>query len=292
MKKVDREIMNTLEAFDLTGSAHSAAALAGCDPKTVRHWVARRDRGLPVGGPGRRERLIDPFLDKVEEWVDRSQAPGPRGLVHERLVAVGFDRDERTTRRGRRRQGQLAGRASAHLPAGDHRAGHVVPVRLGSWAAGAIRGRSVAGDAAVLPVAGVVTVPGGHPDLGPNPAHPAGRPACARPKFRGILMIRLDDSVVRAVDATGTRQCCVVPCRVPRESSAGRPASAARRSGDPGRREVRVGLSRRVIVFGFPRVLVDNGHDHTVAGEDRDRGGVDDAGGQRWDRVWTSVLPG
>ena len=99
MKKDDREIMNVLEAFDLTGSAHSAARLAGCDPKTVRHWVAARDRGLPVGGPGRRQRLIDPFLDKVEEWVDRSKGHVRADVVHERLVAVGFDGDERTTRR-------------------------------------------------------------------------------------------------------------------------------------------------------------------------------------------------
>jgi hypothetical protein len=51
VRKDDREIMGILEAFDLTGSAHSAAQLVGCDPKTVRHWVARRDRGLPVA-PG------------------------------------------------------------------------------------------------------------------------------------------------------------------------------------------------------------------------------------------------
>jgi transposase len=99
VKKDDREIMNILEAFDLTGSAHSAARLAGCDPKTVRHWVAARDRGLPVGGPGRRERLIDPFLDKVEEWVDRSHGHVRADVVHQRLVAVGFAGDERTTRR-------------------------------------------------------------------------------------------------------------------------------------------------------------------------------------------------
>jgi hypothetical protein len=99
VKKDDREIMNILEAFDLTGCAHSAARLAGCDPKTVRHWVAARDLGLPVGGPGRRERLIDPFLDKVEEWVDRSKGHVRADKVHERLVAVGFGGDERTTRR-------------------------------------------------------------------------------------------------------------------------------------------------------------------------------------------------
>jgi transposase len=99
VKKDDREIVNILEAFDLTGCAHSAAELAGCDPKTVRHWVDRRDRGLPLGGPARRERLIDPFLAKVEEWVDRSKGRVRADVVHERLVAVGFAGDERTTRR-------------------------------------------------------------------------------------------------------------------------------------------------------------------------------------------------
>jgi transposase len=99
VKKDDREIMEILEAFDLTGSAHSAAQLAGCDPKTVRHWVTQRDRGLPVTGPARRARLIDPYLAKVEEWVDRSSGRVRADVVHERLVAVGFGGDERTTRR-------------------------------------------------------------------------------------------------------------------------------------------------------------------------------------------------
>jgi hypothetical protein len=99
VKKDDREIMEILEAFDLTGNAHSAAQLVGCDPKTVRRWVAQRDWGLPVGGPARRPRLIDPYLAKVEEWVDRSHGKVRADVVHERLVAVGFGGDERTTRR-------------------------------------------------------------------------------------------------------------------------------------------------------------------------------------------------
>jgi hypothetical protein len=118
VKKDDREIMNILEAFDLTGSAHSAARLAGCDPKTVRHWVACRDRGLPVGGPARRERLIDPFLGKVEEWVDRSKGHVRADVVHERLVVVGFDGDERTTRRAvaEAKSRWRAGRARTYRP--------------------------------------------------------------------------------------------------------------------------------------------------------------------------------
>ena len=45
MKKSDREIMEILEAFEKTRCAHSAAALAGVDPKTVRRYVAAREAG-------------------------------------------------------------------------------------------------------------------------------------------------------------------------------------------------------------------------------------------------------
>src|SRR5258706_14638716 len=52
VKKDDREIMEILEAFDLTGCVHSAAQLVGGDPKTVRRWGDSRDRGGPAAGPG------------------------------------------------------------------------------------------------------------------------------------------------------------------------------------------------------------------------------------------------
>ena len=42
MKKAE-EVMEILEAFDLTGSLRAAAELCGCDHKTVAHWVAVRD---------------------------------------------------------------------------------------------------------------------------------------------------------------------------------------------------------------------------------------------------------
>ena len=99
MKKSDREIMEILEAFDATGCAHSAAGIAGVDPKTVRRYVEARDGGRPVTGPVRRPRIIDVHLAKIEEWVDRSQGKVRADVVHERLVAVGFTGDERTTRR-------------------------------------------------------------------------------------------------------------------------------------------------------------------------------------------------
>ena len=35
--------MEILEAYDLTGSLRAAAKLAGCDHKTVAHWVTQRE---------------------------------------------------------------------------------------------------------------------------------------------------------------------------------------------------------------------------------------------------------
>lgn len=99
MSKSDREIMEILEAFDLTGCAWSAAQLAGCDPKTVTHYVQKRDAGVDPLQRDRRPRLIDPFLAKVEELVDRSHGKIRADRVHERLQIMGFGGDERTTRR-------------------------------------------------------------------------------------------------------------------------------------------------------------------------------------------------
>ncbi len=45
MTKSGREIMEIFEAFDLTGTAWSAAQLAGCDAKTVARYVAVREAG-------------------------------------------------------------------------------------------------------------------------------------------------------------------------------------------------------------------------------------------------------
>ncbi len=43
--KSDEEIMEILEAFDLTHSFRDAAELAGCDHHTVARLVGRRERG-------------------------------------------------------------------------------------------------------------------------------------------------------------------------------------------------------------------------------------------------------
>jgi hypothetical protein len=75
--KSDREIMEILESYDLTGCAHSAAQLAGCDAKTVQRYVALRDAGGGnpfVRAAAARPKLIDGFLPKVEELVEASKA--------------------------------------------------------------------------------------------------------------------------------------------------------------------------------------------------------------------------
>jgi transposase len=97
--KSDREIMEILEAYDLTRCAYSAGQLAGCDPKTVQRYVALRDAGGDPFTRAARPKMIDPFLPKIEELVDRSQARIRADVVHRRLAAIGFAGTERTTRR-------------------------------------------------------------------------------------------------------------------------------------------------------------------------------------------------
>lgn len=99
MKMTDREIIEILVAYDATESVYSAARIVGCDPKTVRRYVAARDAGRPVTGPSRRSRLADAYAEKIEEWVDRSEGHLSAVRAHERLVRMGFTGSERTTRR-------------------------------------------------------------------------------------------------------------------------------------------------------------------------------------------------
>ena len=99
MTKSDREVMEILEAYDLTRCAHSAAQLCGVDEKTVARYVAIRDAGGDPFTRSRRVRSIDPFLPKVEEWVEASQGRIRADKVHERLIPMGYSGNERTTRR-------------------------------------------------------------------------------------------------------------------------------------------------------------------------------------------------
>ena len=97
--KSSEEIMEILEAYDLTGGFRAAAELAGCDHKTVAHYVALRDAGQTPQDRLRRAMAVDPFLGKVEEWVDRSNGQVRADVVHDKLVAMGFTGSDRSTRR-------------------------------------------------------------------------------------------------------------------------------------------------------------------------------------------------
>ncbi len=92
--------MEILEAYDLTGTLRGAAALAGCDHKTVARLVAARDAA--GGGLVERARsrpMVDPFAGKIDELVDRSRAHVRADKAHAILVAMGYAGSYRTTRR-------------------------------------------------------------------------------------------------------------------------------------------------------------------------------------------------
>lgn len=119
MLKSAEEIMNILDAYDLTGSFRDAAELAGCSHHTVERYVTARGRaGAPPDRPERRSQLIDPFLDKVEEWVDRSHGKVRADRVHAKLVWLGYGGSERTTRRvvAELKAAWNAGRRRVHRP--------------------------------------------------------------------------------------------------------------------------------------------------------------------------------
>lgn len=93
------EAVEILEAFDLTGSLRAASELAGCSPNTVSRYVRRRALGRPTAESVPRRQLIDPHLAKVEEWVERSHGKVRADIVHDKLLTLGFEGSERTTRR-------------------------------------------------------------------------------------------------------------------------------------------------------------------------------------------------
>ncbi len=160
--KSDEEIMQILEAFDLTRSFRDAAELSGCSHHTVGDWVAKRDAGLlpAPGEPARRHRIVDPFLPKIEEWVERSNGKVRADVVFDKLRGVGVRRVRpHRPPGGCRRQG-LASQGNAPGVSGvDPGAGHVGPVGLGRRAAGHRCWFVV-----VLRVVVVVSSPGGDPD--------------------------------------------------------------------------------------------------------------------------------
>ena len=76
------------------------AQLAGCSHRTVARYVAAREQGqVPGGPPARRPGVIDPFLPKLEELVERSHGKIRADVACETITAMGYAGSERTTRR-------------------------------------------------------------------------------------------------------------------------------------------------------------------------------------------------
>jgi len=116
--KSAEEIMNMLEAFDLTGSLRDAGELAGVSHHTVARYVTARDAGALSDRAAARPQLIDEYLDKVEEWVERSKGKVRADVAHDKLVALGFTGSERTTRRAIAavKRNYRVGRTRVHRP--------------------------------------------------------------------------------------------------------------------------------------------------------------------------------
>ncbi len=111
--------MEILEGFDLTGSYRDAAELAGCSPNTVARYVAARAAGMLVGGRAApRPSVIDEFLPKLEELVERSNGKIRADVAYDKIVAMGFSGSERTARRAvaQLKKAWRSGRRRVHRP--------------------------------------------------------------------------------------------------------------------------------------------------------------------------------
>jgi hypothetical protein len=113
--KKPEEVMEILEAYDLAGSLRGAAQLAGCDHKTVAHWVAQRDLGLVPKLERKRPAMGVEYQRKVDELVARSHGKVRGDVAHGKLVALGYLGSSRMTprwvddskRRWRREHGRI-----------------------------------------------------------------------------------------------------------------------------------------------------------------------------------------
>jgi transposase len=116
--KSAEEIMKILDAYDLTGSLRDAGELAGCSHHTVKQYVDRRAAGGTLDRAVARPQLIDVYLPKVEEWVERSKGKVRADVAHEKLLTLGYTGSERTTRRAVAavKEAYRTGRVRVHRP--------------------------------------------------------------------------------------------------------------------------------------------------------------------------------
>jgi len=129
--KSAEEIMEILEAYDLTGSYREAGEPAGCAHPHGRRLCAGVPGGPAVAGSGAAAAdALDAFLPKLEEWVDRSRGKIRADVAHEKLVALGYAGSERTTRRAVAEVKAGGGPASVGCTGRGCRSRDVVSVRL------------------------------------------------------------------------------------------------------------------------------------------------------------------
>jgi transposase len=116
--KSAEEIMRILDAYDLTRSFRDAAELAGCSHNTVKRYVEQRAAGGVVEEAAARPQLIDDYLEKVEELVERSHGKVRADVAHDRLAGMGYQGSERTTRRAvaAAKEAYRDGRVRVHRP--------------------------------------------------------------------------------------------------------------------------------------------------------------------------------
>ncbi|TFC44394.1 IS21 family transposase, partial [Cryobacterium shii] len=110
--------MEILAAYDLTRSLRATAELTGCSHHTVARHVEARDAGKPIAEPAYRGRVTDPFLPKIEEWVEASKGKIRADRAHDKLLALGYTGSERSTRRAvsQVRTAYRFGRVRVHRP--------------------------------------------------------------------------------------------------------------------------------------------------------------------------------
>src|SRR5699024_9354673 len=92
------EFMEIIAAYDLTQSYRAAADMCGVSHNTVRAYVQARDAGGTAPARMRRGRKIDPFAEQIYVWVTSSRGKIRGDVVHEKLLALGYDGSQRTTR--------------------------------------------------------------------------------------------------------------------------------------------------------------------------------------------------
>ncbi len=182
--------MEILEAYDLAGTLRGAAALAGCDHKTVAHWVRQRELAGGMAATERRRR-----------WAVISRA---RSMSWWSARTAGSARTSRTpswwrwAMRGRRERpgdGWLRPSDSGEREHGRRTRPWIPEPGLWmQWDYGdgpVVNGRS---DRVVLCVAGVVALPGRGPAQGQDPAVGGDRPGPGVRRFDGVPTYALTDN--------------------------------------------------------------------------------------------------